>query len=859
MTGSLTLGFSITASLFRAGVLATGVPSTCPVSMLQASNGTLLIASGMGPMLRMRANEHVLTAAGVPAPSVTPNIIGDAVYATEVSGTVNAVDGRPIREVTFDFTEFGEVYALPSVDDRVMNVQSTFSLPSRWLEITRRLQPTPQGLASRAKRDSIYNQYAKIVSSDTQSLAWQSVNPLLIPYYAAQELRTLLSRRRNIDKNGQPISDLPTTGTVVISGDFGAQLWTNLTGSFWVYDDVEALGGTGITGDYQCFQRWVDKDGYVSDPGPLSGVETITNRNTIKYDSIEPPADPRIVKRQIWRNTAGQLQNFYLDIETDDLISTEFTSSKTDEQLALSDLIAFTDVDGYTIPYLYGVPPYDKPFIAELRGRIFAVGSRRYSTGSAQVTNGSKTVTGIGTEWNSSLSGRRFIAGSREYLIVAVNTEAQELTLDRTYAGETSAFALYVIAPYAAEELVVRWSDPVAGPEAWPLTAQMLLPQDGDVITGIVNYGDALYITKTRNIYRLNFTEDPAVDGEVSPAARRGCINFRCAVTVEGACLMLDREGIHAFIGGPNPQHISLPVGDLFREETDGLHINWESDLCMLHAIHHQELSTVKWYVTLAGDMYPQHAICYDYRRSRFSIESYPIPVTSSCYSLGITGKPLLGTSEGRVLVADAGSLDLIEPGGTFMTIAAVNSAWSISLTEAPKACEGVPAVIVNGTAAGVNSIITYQEDVEIQFQTPMEVLPNVGDKVQLGGIPYRFKTAGFNAERMGGNNPKSFTMRFDPNNTNLYGTLTVFKNGLSTPSTRAAARSPWGATSRNHMKNPKHVTLDLSSPLGQVVEQLSFQGEKDTPANLEFQFQVDGSSGECKPKILEINVEGAG
>jgi hypothetical protein len=675
------------------------------------------------------------------------------------------------------------------------------------------------------------------VAGITQS----ELNPPL--YLNVSQAAIVRVYRQLFDRSYQPPGFQATTKT-----------WNNLTGSFTVYEDTTLE----ITGQYQCFQRWVDKDGYVSDPGPLSKIVTISLRNIIKYEDVQVPTDTRVVKRQIWRNTADQVQNFYLDIETDDLTITDFTSNNSDEQLVLNDIITFTDVDGYTIPYLYAQPPDDKPFIAELRGRIFAVGSRRYSEGSIQTTNGSATIIGIGTNWTSSLGGRRLIAGNREYLITEVDAEAQEIELSQTYAGETDLFALYVIAPYAAEELVVRWSDPVAGPEAWPLTAQMLLPQDGDVITGIVNYGDALYITKTRNIYRLNFTEDPAVDGEVSPAARRGCINHRCAVTVEGACLMLDREGIHAFVGGPNPQHISLPVGDLFREETDGLHINWAADMCMLHAIHHQELSTVKFYAPLAGDMFPQHAICYDYRRSRFWIESYPRPITSSCHSLAITGRPLLGTTEGKILAADVGSLDLIQPGGTFLTIAAVNSPLSISLTTTPKECEGVPLVILNGTAAGIDRIISYQTGTEIQFLTPMDVLPSVGDKVQLGGIPYRFKTAAFGADRMDGNNPKSFTMLFDPNNENLFGTLTVFKNGKTTPSTRAAARSPWGATSRNHLKNAKHVTLDMASPLGMVTEQLSFSGEKDVPANLEFQFDVAGSSGECKPRITEIKVEGA-
>lgn len=829
MSGSLTVGFQAVGSMFRLGVIGENLPSVCPASMIQASDGTLLVATGLGPMQRMRYNEKNLSSAGVPAPTTGITILPSTDYENEIQGIPDPLGtGKTLLVQSFDFSQYGPVCRSEGfvVGGGGGNVTTFYSGPF-----------TPDGRRSYNARLALWGSI------------WRRV---------AATLQTDLTSNNIVIFSGAPsrvyhqlFDAVPVTGNL----NSAARVWKNMVGSFYIYEEEEALP----TGQYQCFQRWVDKDGKVSDPGPLSSIVQITDRNIIKYQDVQAPTDPRVVKRQIWRNTSGQVQNFYLDVETDDLSTTEFVSNNSDNQLVLKDLITFTDVDGYTIPYLYAQPPDDKPFIAELRSRIFAVGSRRYYEGSVQVENGSDLVTGIGTSWTASLIGRRFICGTLEYLIKNVDPDTQEITLASSYAGETDNFALYVIAPYAAEELVVRWSDPVAGPEAWPLTGQMLLPQDGDVITGIVNYGDALYITKTRNIYRLNFTEDPAIDGEVSPAARRGCINHRCAVTVEGACLMLDREGIHAFIGGPNPQHISLPVGDLFREDTDGLRINWQADVCMFHAAHYQELSTVKWFVPLAGDLFPWHAICYDYRRSRFWVESYPRPITSSCYSLAITGRPLLGTTEGKILAADTGSLDLVSPGGTLFTVAAVNSQWSIELDAVPKPCTGVPFVIVTGAAAGYDRIISYQDDEEIQFLSPVPVKISVGDKIQIGGIPFRMRTAEFAADRMDGNNPKSFSMEFDPNNENLFGTLSIFRNGIRRASQVAAARSPWGATARNHLANSKHVSLNLGSSLGLVVENLSITTERDLPALLQYQFQIDGSSGEDKPRILEIKVDGAG
>lgn len=825
MNGSLVLGLSVSGSMTRIGEIGSGIPSVCPASMIQASNGTLLIATGLGPMYRMRRNEINLSKAGVPAPTEPINLLTSQDYVDETSTIIDPLTGAGLKLIEFNFSRFGSVYG-------------NF--------VSGTLVAQAQGNSSLTARMALYQQHmanvAAIIPSELAQAPYTGSNQ-----YARQRLVNQLTGRTNVDGDGNSPSYNPAT-----------QVWNNLTGSFYVYDTDDT--DEPIDGRYQCFQRWVDKDGYVSDPGPLSNVATIDSRNVVKYEDVQTPSDRRVVTRQIWRNDSGQLQNFYLDIETTDLTSTSFSSTNTDAQLVLKDVITFTDVDGYSIPYLYAEPPDDKPFLAELRGRIFGVGSRRYSEGSAEVTNGSRTVVGVGTEWTTSMAGRRFIAGRKEYLITSVNAADQELTLEVTYSGVTDPFALYTIAPYAAEENLIRWSEPSAGPEAWPLTAQLLLPQDGDVITGLVNYGDALYITKTKRIYRFNFSEDPGIDGQISLAANRGCINNRCAVSVEGACYMLDREGIHAFTGGPSPQHITLPVADLFREGTDGYRINFDADTCLWHAILHQETSCIKWYVTLAGDSHPQHAICYDYRRSRFWIEEYPRPISSSCLSLAITGRPLLGTSEGKILAADTGSLDLLEPGGTLLQIASVNSPFSITLTTTPKECEGVPMVIVTGAAAGTDRIISDATGTEIQFTTPLDVLPSKGDKIQLGGIKYRMRTAAFDTERMDGQQSISLSIKVDPDpDAELYGQLTIYRDGLKNAINNVGARSTWGAASKDRRKSFKRTQLQMATELGLIVETLDTPTESDTPINFEWQFGIEGSSGETRPRILEMKVEGGG
>jgi hypothetical protein len=827
ISGSATIGISTVGSIRRQGIIADLLPSGCPATMLQASNGTLLVATGLGSMLRMRRKERILTEAGVPAPLVVPRLLQDGDYSSTA--------GVGTKIVHFDFSQYGPV----------RSTRQTFFAGFSSLRLTE------QGRLSLNARISQFNQYKDRIVPLPDEIFFPPHFPPGYGYSPGALLRfERLMYGFTWAPERTPASPHPQR-----------EEWDYLVFDVEVYDTtIRRAFGSTISGQYQCFQRWVDYDGNVSDPSPISSPATVTSQLYVSYANIEVPTDPRIVRRQIWRNTTGQVQNFYLDIETTDLASTEFTSSKSDTQLALSDVITFTDVDGYTIPYLYGLPPADKPYMAEFKSRISAIGFRDYYDGSCQVTNGSTTVQGIGTQWSVPMVGRLFTCGNSQYTIIEVDPATQELTIERPYQGATDNFAIYNIESYPAEKMLVRWSD-LSGPEAWPTTASALLPQDGDIPTGLVVYGDALYVLKTRNIYRFSFSEDPAIDGEIYPACKgRGCINQSCAVTVEGACYMLDREGIHAFTGGPNPSQVSGPITDLWREDTDGLRLNWNAHTCMWHAVVHQEIGTIKWYVALAGSLYPRHAICYDYRKQRFWIEEYPRPITASCMSLAITGRPLLGTSESKILAADSGSLDLIEAGGTLLEIESVNSPFSLTLAEEPKTCLGVPAVIVNGQSAGTDRVITYQNGAEIQFGTPMDILPQKGDKVQLGGIKYKLVTGAFDADMMEGQQPISMAAYVDPNSsTPLYATLTIYKDGLASPATMVAARATWGAASKSRTVSTKQIALDMSTSMGVVKENLDAQKEKDAPLDYSFQFRFDGSSGESRPVINEIAVTGAG
>lgn len=83
-------------------------------------------------------------------------------------------------------------------------------------------------------------------------------------------------------------------------------------------------------------------------------------------------------------------------------------------------------------------------------GTIYA-GSRmvaNYSTGTVTATNGSKTVTGSGTTWNTLVdAGMFFRVGSERYYVVESVDSTTQITLRDAYQGSTGAGKAYVLSP----------------------------------------------------------------------------------------------------------------------------------------------------------------------------------------------------------------------------------------------------------------------------------------------------------------------------------------------------------------------------------------------------------------------------
>lgn len=534
-----------------------------------------------------------------------------------------------------------------------------------------------------------------------------------------------------------------------------------------------AATGAGITGDYQAYLRYVDRFGNYSNLSPVSNTLTVTDVTTIEYSSLATPSDPKIVRRQILRNTAGQLETFYVDIDTTDLTSSSLSSTRLDEELAEQESQVLLNDDGTPLANGRTVPPDTKAFVAHHLNRMYLAGEQEYSEGNVVMTFGSTTVTGIGTEWTEVLPGRfLFVVGAeRSYEIASVSVDLQTLTLLEPYESASDPYARYAIRPEAASRRTVQFSE-AGEPESWPATNGFTLTEDGDTITGLMAKGSFLYILERSNIYRFTAQSDPRRDGFVFHSANRGCVNHRCWTVVDEAAYLLDELGVHRFTGGEEWASLSDPISDFFDGSGDQWRINWKASR-YFHCVRQPGEDVIRWFVALSGEYLPRHALCYQYRDECWWVEEYPVPVGASCLGrLGSLGSQAglpqvyLGSEARRVLAQGQEYLDgAVADAGT--TRGTATSATLVTLTDTGASFAslvGVPVVIVSGAGKGQRRLIASNTTTTLTVTMPWLALPDSTSVYQVGGVPWTYRTGWFRFYNDGEQDtPRRVEVLFEP------------------------------------------------------------------------------------------------
>lgn len=556
---------------------------------------------------------------------------------------------------------------------------------------------------------------------------------------------------------------------------------------------LAASGSGTITGSYYAFLRYVDSENNFSDASPQSLMLTATNAGAVNYSSLEVPTNPRVVRRQVLRSTAGQAAVFYLDIDTTDLTSTSLTSTRVDSNLSTQQAVPLFDAQNLPFLNSHGVPPDWKSVIAAHRDRLFMAGEVIYQDGSVSVSNGSTLVRGAGTNWPATFVGRwLWVDGaSRSYEIAAVDVAAQTATLLTAYADPYNPYARYGIRPAPAEARLIYFSGPGEG-ESWPAFNALGLPADDDIITGLMPFSSWIYVLERVHSYRVTYKDSPTQDGSVFLAANRGCVNQRCWTVVEGNAYLLDEFGVYKFDGNDS-EPLSAPIQDFWESEHSypgDLRIQW-SARDYFHSVYYPAQEVIRWFVTLSGTGLPRHALAYELRRQRWWVEEFSRPVGSSCLGR-LQGEPkvFLGGASGEVNCYGVGQLDQADDrlGPVRGTVTA---AGTLSLTDAmaqfPASFVGAPVTIAAGTGEGQQRIIVSVAASTLHVDRPWVALPDATSTYQIGGVRYQWRSGRMRWADSELLRPRRVEMIFRPCHVETTSSVRVFTDRETNPDVWAA------------------------------------------------------------------------
>lgn len=627
----------------------------------------------------------------------------------------------------------------------------------------------------------------------------------------------------------------------------------------YAVNNIQRVSARPINGKYIAYSRFLDAQGNPSALSPVSEEATIAGASQINYSAVPvPPGGAGVVKRQILRNTDGQGVTLYVDVDTTDLVSTTFSSTKSDAELFDSEPVTLFDEVGNDLAGAYGVARTDKPVLFPFSGRLFMAGEVVYDKGSLSLTNGSPTVTGIQTEFVAGFIGRflRVKGQSTAYEISAVGG-ATALTLISNYTGSSGLFE-YEIRSAPAERLNFYFSGSGA-PTGWNPADGLTVPQPGDTITGMLDFGSFLYLLLERSLYRLTYDAHPGRDGRQFLAVRRGCVNQRCWVQFGGQTFLLDRQGVYLFDGGAD-QDVSAPIQTLFqRPNDDGIpRINWARRK-YFHGCVDTAAGVVRFFVCLGNCRYPQHALAYRVTTQEWSIEEYPFPVSSSTNLTATPAYPIIGSSARRLMVLGGGQLDQVN-GKLGATRFAITAATYLSVTYdsatyvIPAAdVVGAPLVITKGRGKGQLRTIVSATGGVITVKTPFDVLPDATSEVQIGGIPWAWRSRRFYWAATERNTPRQCDVLFRPADGSL--DLRLYESASTTPTNAGADLASDGVRTR---RGEPDYEIDLATTDGHAQCQFDEATDQRAPGNDDFTLELRGVGATRPLRIRRLVVAGS-
>lgn len=634
-----------------------------------------------------------------------------------------------------------------------------------------------------------------------------------------------------------------------------------------------------ITGLYQVYQRFIDDDNNPSNLSPVSNtldIATTAGRAFLTASNLDIPNVPKIVRRQILRNTAGQLLTFYAEIDTTDMGATSFTLSLDDNTLATKEAVPLFDASNQPLANRYGIPPSWMRSIAAHRDRCFACGATSYAEGSIELTNGSTLVQGIGTAWIGSFVGRLFyVQGDpTAYQIAAVGLLTQTITLAVPYPGASTFFGTYKISPAPLEKNAVYFTE--AGLfDAWSPSNVLYIEENGDENVAVISSESFLYIIQRRHTFRLSYLNSPfpspVGDGAIFPSITRGTVNQASCVQVDDDIYTLDEQGVYSSSGN-SVEPLSEAIQNLFWLDrtdllaTEDYRVNWTAREFFHGQLNYQE-TTIRWYVALSGDRQPQHNIAYNYRSKQWWIEEYAYPIGGSGQSLEAQSHPLLCGPSKKVFFSGVNTTDGADvAAGTTRGQVASATRTSITDTTAAFASTGLigePIVIYDGAGKTETRIIASVVGQVLNVTQPWTIQPDSTSDYQLGGIPWRWRSGwyrwqhGIEGES---ENTRRFELQFEPCASPAQMDMRLYVDHSDTPRVwqQNYPLTPKESTGVQFAKGSPDIVVDLDTGNGYAQARMDNHRDQFLNQGDWISLEMRGVSSRNVIRIYEVTIEGA-
>ncbi len=694
------------------------------------------------------------------------------------------------------------------------------------------------------------------------------IGQILGEYAAYVRYQDLQGNYSNLSPVSAVVSLLGTGGSITGATNTGPIRITT-SGAHGLTDgDIVRIEGT--TGNTGCIATWevtvissteFDLDGSYGDGDYTGGGTWTPGIDEVIYSDIPVPTNSKVVRKQILRNTDGQFTTFYVDVDTDDLAETDFTSTRGDEELFSQEAQALLTTDGAELANANYPPPDFMTTFAPHSGRMFAAVNRIYKEGAVVVTNASATVTGIGTKFTAVMVGRfLFVNGATQhYEIESVDVTAQTLTLTEVYGDTTNPFAAYAIRPELAQRRLV-WYTQAGKSQSWSPLYALEVQEDDDELTGLMQKGSFIYFLEERHIHRFTFQSDPAVDGFVYQSCQRGVINNRSWVQVEDKTYMLDRAGIHGFSGGQESEQLSSGIQRIFQTLAESNYvINWDAR-DTFHAAHSPQEEVVRWFVSMGSGGFPRHAIAMAYRTKRWWLEEYPVPITAS--ALGFVGlKPIvwLGSEGLNTFAAAIGYLDGIDKNsGTLY--GTVTAADFCSITDGsatfPAAVVGLTLSITSGKGKLQQRIIHDVDGTRLKVMQPWRIVPDETSRYQIGGIKYEYLSRAFTWAEGETNMRRKIGVYFVPSESFCDAFFRVYRDEDLQPVVWRTDTfgNPEGMSAED---GQTELRLDMTRESGYAQQRMENNKDKDIDGERGFYFAFAGVSGQDGATVISFELDG--